>query len=79
MGQEKPSNISSMCDLYCVWLKLRSCFETGARCSNCTSAGVARCRELKAGQGPQSPPPQWAKLGGQAMQLDKALNFEDFG
>ena len=25
------------------------------------------------------PPPQWAKLGGQAMQLDKALNFEDFG
>ena len=22
---------------------------------------------------------QWAKLGGQAMQLDKALNFEDFG
>ena len=23
--------------------------------------------------------PQWAKLGGQAMQLDKALNFEDFG
>ena len=31
------------------------------------------------GNGKISPtPPQWAKLGGQAMQLDKALNFEDF-
>ena len=27
----------------------------------------------------RTPPPQGAKLGGQAMQLDKALKFEGFG